>query len=517
MFKACYAEEMRAVDRAAAKIGGIPSIILMENAAIACVDQLKADFDITEKSVLIFCGKGNNGGDGLAVARHLYNMGVDVFVYLVSGNTYTGDAKINYDIALGMDIPMEVITDIDNLGHIVRSYDIVIDAILGTGISGIVRGMAYDVIEIINENAKYVMSIDVPSGINSDSGEICGVCIRADKTVTFAGYKVGMLMYPAADYTGEIVVDMISVPEHVILSQHLDKCVTDSEFVRRLIGNRKRNTQKGDYGKLLIIAGSQGMSGAAYLSSQAALKSGAGLITLACCESINSALEAKTTEVMTLPLPDDDGHISYAAIPDITARLNKVSAVLIGPGLGKSEDVREVVEAVLKNSRVPVIVDADAINAVASNMNVLRDCVCELIFTPHAMEMSRLTGHEIEYIEDNRIDVSRDFAEEYGAVLLLKGSHTIITAPDLEQYINLTGNPGLASGGSGDVLSGIIAAFVARWNGEERTAMAVAAAAYVHGLAGDIAAQRFGQESMSAGDVLNCLPDAFCRILQLDK
>ncbi|MGN0163335.1 MAG: NAD(P)H-hydrate epimerase, partial [Candidatus Ornithomonoglobus sp.] len=421
MYKACYAEEMRAVDRAATELGFVPGIILMENAALACVNELKKCFDLTDKSVAVFCGKGNNGGDGLAIARHLYNMGVRVNIFLVSGNSYKGDAKTNYDIVTGMGIPIDTVTDTDGLEYMIRSFDIVVDAIFGTGISGTVRGIAYDVIRFINENAKYVLSVDVPSGINSDSGESCGVCVNADKTVTFAGYKIGMFMYPAADCTGEIVVDKISMPEIAVKSQNLQINVTDAEFVRNTIPPRTNNSQKGDYGKLLIIAGSLGMSGAAYMASEAALKSGAGLITLACCEEISGALEVKTTEVMTLAVDGTDGHIAYSAVSQILPWLDRVGAVLIGPGMGRSEDAAEVVRAVLRRSRVPVIVDADAINAVAANKTMLSECVCDLIFTPHAMEMSRLTGLDVSYIEENRLQVSREFAEENGAVLLLKG------------------------------------------------------------------------------------------------
>ncbi len=505
---------MREIDRAATEKGAVPSIILMENAAIACVNELKKDFDIEKKSVAVFCGKGNNGGDGLAIARHLYNSGVDVSIFLVNGSEFQGDAAINFDIVKNMNIHIDAITDTEGLDYIIRSFDIVIDAILGTGITGTVRGMAYDVIKAINENAKYILSVDVPSGINSDSGEICGVCVNADKTVTFAGYKIGMLMYPAADFVGETVVDGISIPQHIIDDENLQINVTDAEFVRSLIKPRSSNSHKGDYGKLLIIAGSEGMSGAAYMSAQAALASGAGLITLACCRSVNTALEAKTSEVMTLPLDDKDGHISRTAISKLSAQLDRADAVLIGPGLGRSSDVAEVVRYVLKNSRVPVIVDADAINAVSEDTAILSECACDLIFTPHAAEMARLTKLDISYIQSNRIEVSREFAEENGAVLLLKGSHTVVTAPSLTQYINITGNAGMATGGSGDVLAGIVSALTAR--GIECTA-ATAAAAYIHGTAGDIAAEKYGMESMNATNILDCLPEAFFRILHMYK
>ena len=514
MFKACYAEEMRNLDRAATEIGKIPSILLMENAALACVEELKKDFELSECRVAVFCGKGNNGGDGLAIAKHLYNAGIDVNIYLVNGNDFSGDAKTNYDIVNAMDVPVDTVTDTDGLEYVIRSYDVIVDAILGTGISGDVRGPVFDVIRLINQNARYVLSVDVPSGINSDSGEICGICINANKTVTFAAYKIGMFMYPAADSMGEIVVAPISIPDMVIKSQNLQVNVTDSDFVREVIPKRNNNTQKSDYGKLLIIAGSRGMTGAAYLASEAALKSGAGLITLACPESVNTILENKTTEVMTLPLSDNDGHFAYSAALEIISKINEFDAVLIGPGIGRSDDVQEFVKTVLKGCDVPVIVDADALYAVAQNKDILKECTCDLIFTPHAMEMSRLTGLDISYIEENRIQVSREFSEETGAVLLLKGHHSLVTAPSLVQYINSTGNPGMASGGSGDVLAGIIAAFVARGI-DVKSAAAVGA--YIHGMAGDIAKEHYGEESLSAKNILECLPKSFCRILQLDK
>ena len=511
--KACFASEMRGVDKAASEIGGIPSIVLMENAAMACVEELKNDFaNLSEKSVAVFCGKGNNGGDGFAIARHLYNMDVDVAVYLVCGNEFKGDAKINFDIIKRMNINIDVISDIEDLKYIVRSYDIIVDAIFGTGISGTVRGISYDVISEINDNAKYIMA--VPSGINSDSGEICGVCIKADKTVTFAAYKVGMLMFPAADYVGKVEVKNISIPDYIIDGQNLKINVIDDKFVRSNFPKRENNSQKGDYGKVLVIAGSVGMTGAAYLSSQTAVTTGSGLVTLAVPSSLNGAMEAKTTEVMTVPLSDRNGRISAGAIDEILKRVDKADTVLIGPGLGRCEDVSEVVESVLEYSKVPVIIDADGINAVAENMKALSSCTCPVIFTPHTVEMSRLTGLEREYIEDNRLVTAKEFAEENGVTLILKGHHTIVTGQDGEQYINITGNSGLATGGSGDVLAGTVASLVSRGINET---VASAMAVYIHGLAGDIAKDKYGIESVTASKVMECIPCALRQILQVEN
>ena len=506
---------MRAVDKAASEIGGIPSIVLMENAAIACVNELKKDFgELIGKRIAVFCGKGNNGGDGFAIARHLHNMDAEVSVYLVCGNEFKGDAKINFDIIKKMNVNIDVVSDTENLKYIIRSNDIIIDAIYGTGIHGTVGGISYDVINEINENSKYTMAVDVPSGINSDSGEICGICIRADKTVTFAAYKVGMLMFPAADYTGKVTVADISIPDYILEGQSISINVTDEEFVRANFPVRENNSQKGDYGKVLVIAGSVGMTGAAYLSSQSAVTAGSGLVTLAIPAGLNGAMEAKTTEVMTLPVEDINGHISSDAAEKILERTDMADAVLIGPGLGRSSDAARVLKSVLSHSKVPVIIDADGINAASRDMDILSDCTCPVIFTPHAVEMSRLTGLDRDYIEENRLVASKEFAEEYGVTVILKGHHTIVTASDGEQYINITGNPGLATGGSGDVLAGITASLAAR--GINETA-AAAMAVYIHGKAGDIAKDKYGMESVTASLVMESIPDALRQILQVEK
>lgn len=513
--KACYAEQMRNIDKSATENAKIPSIVLMENAALSCVEELKETFfDLDKKSVLIFSGKGNNGGDGFAIAKHLFNMGINVKVMLVNGTDFIGDAKINFDIIKGMNVDIETVVDTENLDLIIRAYDIVIDAIFGTGIKGELDFKFREIINTINENAKYTLSVDVPSGMNSDSGEVSGACIKADKTVTFAAYKIGMFKFPAADYTGEIKVKNISIPDYIIEAEDIKISVTDDEFVRKHFPTRTNNSQKGDYGKVLIIAGSIGMSGAAYLASQAAIVSGSGLVTLGVPKCINEIMEVKTTEVMTISLEDCDGHISYLAANKVSDIINNYDAVLIGPGLGRSGDVLTLLENVLKKSKVPVIIDADGINAIAKDIRILEDCVCPVVFTPHAVEMSRLTGSDKDYIENNRFLVSEKFSESYGVTLLLKGHHTIVTAPDKKQYINITGNSGLATGGSGDVLAGILVSLAAR--GVDETLAAVMAA-HIHGMAGDILKSKYGEDSVTAAKLIECIPDAICHILQVEK
>lgn len=497
--KVCFAEQMRAMDRMASEQGGIPSVVLMENAAFACVSALKDTFgELMKKRIAIFCGKGNNGGDGFAIARHLYNSGVEVVVFLVCGDEFRGDALINFDIIDKMGVPVEPVYHPDVLDSVIPAYDIVIDAIYGTGVHGEIQGESRDVIEKINAFSRYTLSVDVPSGMDSNTGDVCGVCIRADMTVTFAAYKIGMFLYPGADYTGVIRLDRISIPDTILEHAETAAEVWDDSLFAQNFPQRKNDSQKGDYGKVLIIGGSEGMSGAVYLAGTAALHSGAGLVTLAAPECIHAVLETKTTEIMTVPMRRNGGHLSALSVPELLERAEKADAILIGPGMGRHEDGRIILEELLQHAKATVVVDADALNVLSENMNILEKCTCSLIFTPHEVEMARLTGLPLQTIRENRLSVSKEFCEKYGVTLILKGHHTIVTAPDGLQYINNTGNAGLAKGGSGDVLAGITAAFAARGIEEPKAA---AMAAYLHGKSGDEVMRRNGIEAVTASAV----------------
>ena len=508
MYRVCSANQMKKADQDCIEQIGIPGIVLMENAARSCVDQILADFPhICDKRIACFCGKGNNGGDGLAIARLLSRHGADVTVFLTHGDSYRGDAAINRDIISYMNCSISHVPE--NIKDTIHSFDIIVDAIFGTGMYGTVDDDTFSVIDAINRSGKYVLSVDIPSGINADTGEICGICVNATKTVTFASYKTGLLMFPGCDYTGKIVVSDICMPDSVL--DGINKFCTDKSFIRKNLVPRKNNSQKGDYGKVLIIGGKTGMTGAPSLAAEAALRTGAGLVTVGICQSLNSIMEQKLTEAMTYPLPDTEGHLSKQASDKIKKLISRCDCVLFGPGLGTSDDIYYLLKDIMDSCTVPLIIDADGLNVLAKHPELIEKCSCNLIFTPHEVEMSRISGLSLSEITDNRMSISNTYAQENGVTLVLKGHHTIVTAADGTQYISITGNPGLATGGSGDVLAGIIAALAARGLRED---IAAAVAVYIHGTSGDLAAQELGQDSIIAGDIIKYLPKAIKAALE---
>lgn len=499
MLKACSAEDMRKTDRAASERGGIPSIVLMENAGIACVRRLE-ELGLCGKRVGIFCGKGNNGGDGFVIARHLINKGVETEIFTVCGNDYSGDALTNYNILRNMGVEISVIDEKEDLKYKILSFDIIVDAIFGTGISGEIRGTAKNVITAINRYAKFVLSVDIPSGVNADDGSLAGVAVKADETVTFCAYKYGMLLFPGADYCGKVRVEGISIPEYI--TAELNTNVTDRAYAEKIMPKRTNDSHKGSYGKVVIIGGSVGMTGAPTMAAEAAVRSGAGLVSVAVPKSLNGILEVKLTEAMTLPMPEDDGHFSKDAEAKILEAIKGADTVVFGPGIGRSADAGEILAAVLDNSDMPIIADADGLYALAERLELLERHGERLILTPHEAEFSRLCKKSIEEVHRNRIGLSADFCKKYKTTLVLKGAKTVVTAPDLTQYINITGNSGMATGGSGDVLSGMIGAFSAR--GMKNTDAAVLGV-YCHGLAGDAAAERIGKDSLAATDIISAI------------
>ena len=494
----CTAAQMRLVDAACTESAKIPGIVLMENAALGCVREIEKRFNVPASGFAIFCGGGNNGGDGLAIARQLASRGGEVFVYLVGGRDYSGDARINYEIVSEMGIAMMEIDNAQLLPGLIKDADCVVDAMLGTGISGAPRANVAAVIRAINENARFVLAVDMPSGANSDGGAVAGECVRADVTVTFAAYKRGMFLYPAADFCGELVLCNITTPDY-ISEVKAGRCfAVKKEDALAVFPRRRNNSHKGDYGKVMIIGGSVGMAGAPAMAARAALRCGAGLVTAAVPASVNNIIQTKIDEVMTIPLPEERGRISRTAAERLARRANTCDAVLLGVGLGRGEPVTAFVAEILPLLTVPTVLDADGIYAAAQSPGLLEKTNCELVLTPHSQELGYLTGKSAAEIEKSRFFECSDFAAKNGVTLILKGHHTIITAPDGDTSVNMTGNPGMATGGSGDVLAGMTAALLGRGLGAYDAAVC---AVCLHGAAGDDAAARLGRDAMCAGDI----------------
>lgn len=487
MNKIVSAEKMRQLEKRVFDLG-IDSFTVMEKAALRIADEIIARVDTAAK-ILAVCGKGNNGGDGLAVARMLKMTGYDVTVCLPFGEPATADAQKNFEIVKKLDI--NIIEPMDFVG-----YDVIIDALLGTGLC---KEIETDIPEKINLSGAYVVAVDIPSGISSDTGAVCKTAVKADLTVALGFKKYGHSVYPGKQYCGEMVVCDIGIP----FDEECDTFETDMEFVRKIVPVAKNDAHKGDMGKLSVIAGSRGFTGAATLCCEAALKSGCGLVTLFTPENLNEIYEKKLTEAMTLPLPGEN-NIDADLILEHSDRLKSADAVVIGPGLGRYCDAEKIIKFLFENE-IPTVIDADGINAVSANINILSEKKGEVILTPHMGEFSRLTGMTVEEILSDRLGEARKFAAGYGVTLVLKGAGTVIALPDGKAYINHTGNSGMATGGSGDVLSGTLGAFLARGISAAESAVA---AVYIHGLAGDIAAGKLGRESMLPTDIISCLPDA---------
>lgn len=522
--RAVTALEMNKIDSAAINEFGIPGVVLMENAGLRVVDVAARVMEgACGKRVVVLAGKGNNGGDGFVAARHLYNMGARVKVFLFSDpSSITGDARINLDIwqKLGGEIYAVVKEKSgskidDTLRNTLLQADLVVDAIFGTGFKGAARGVVAEVIKFVNECGQPVVAVDIPSGLEADTGKVAGPCVKAVHTVTFGLPKIGLLVEPGATYAGQLTVADISIPraavDSVAKSFDRHKYLLTKDLVSGWFAPRPREAHKGDFGRVFVLAGSPGMTGAAYLSAHGTLLGGAGLVTLGIPRSLNLVLETKLTEVMTLPLPETErGTISMDAVDILLDSLKRSDVLVMGPGLSMDAETCELVRQLLLQVTVPCVVDADAINALAGHLDVLQKAKGQVVITPHPGEMGRLLKISAGEVQANRVDCVCRAAEEWNSTVLLKGARTLIATRDL-LYINPTGNPGMATGGSGDVLSGLIAAFVAQGLAVPQAA---AAGAYIHGAAGDMAADQKGYTALIAGDILRYLPEVLRKICE---
>jgi hydroxyethylthiazole kinase-like uncharacterized protein yjeF len=510
MMKVANAEEMQELDRKAIETYRIPGMILMENAGRGAAEVISHTFpDIHKKKIAIISGKGNNGGDGFVIARYLLNQGVSVRVYLLADpKGLRGDAETNFNIFQRMKgevISVPSSKDYVRVKKDLEKFDILVDGIFGTGLDAEVRGYYREVIDHLNTLQRPIVAIDIPSGLDADTGKPLGTAIRAFLTITFGLPKVGHLLPPGIDYVGEVRVIDIGLPKRLVEDEKIPTHLLEEKEIKRWLSiPRNPDTHKGDYGHLLVIAGSVGKTGAAAMACQAALRMGAGLVTLAIPKSLNGIMEMKLTEVMTEPLPETPKQtLSLRAFSAIVRLCENKKAVIIGPGLGTFKETQSLVLKLIKALDVPIILDADGLTALATQPKTLPIANRSLILTPHPGEMARLMRSQVKEVLEDRIGRSRNFSQSHHVHLVLKGHPTLISTPKGEVFINPTGNPGMASGGTGDVLTGMIGGLVCQ--GFD-ILPSLQIAVYLHGLAGDEGAQEKGEKSLIATDIIEKIP-----------
>ena len=517
------AESMREVDRTAIEDLGIPSMVLMENAAIGVVDAIGEIYGEAESAV-IFCGPGNNGGDGLAIARHLAVRGYEVRIFLMTGRGLRGDAEVQLGICRrqGLNI-QDVASEGDLLEALecARESDLIVDALFGTGLARPLDGLYAELVEELNDLDVPTVAVDLPSGLNGSRSTPLGIHLQADLTVTFAAPKMAHVFPPASEAVGELVVADLGIPPELVDEIEEEGgalyLLREEELVD-LLPPREPGTHKGDYGHAVIVAGSPGKSGAAILAARAAVRSGAGLVTAAVPEPVLNVVDLGSVESMTLGLPSrDSGQLAAAAADRVLEAVRGKAALALGPGLGEEPETAEAIRRIVLESELPLVLDADGVNAFAGRTADLRsrsERGPEAVLTPHPGELGRLLGIPTHEVQADRIGAVRRAAAETRSIVVLKGYRTLVATPEGEINVNPTGNPGMASGGTGDVLTGLIAGLIAQ--GLEVLDAALLGV-YLHGLAGDLAAVEAGEAGMTAGDLVGFLPAAFQELTENDE
>lgn len=514
--KVVSVEEMRSIDREAIKNLGIPGVVLMDNAAqgvIASIDDYY-DFEDIHKATVV-CGKGNNGGDGFVVTRYLLDRDIATDVFIVGKTSdIKGDAKINFDVVKGLGIKPKTIRDRKGLKPIRKSLstsDIIVDAIFGTGFSGQIRGIAAEVVKEINDSNAGVVAVDAPSGIDCNKGAVMGRVVKAQITATMGLPKIGQFLYPARHYIGELYVVDIGFPEQVVHKIDPPGTVVDDQIATRFIPWRAPNLHKGAFGKVLMVAGSTGMTGAAVMAATSALRAGCGLVYLAIPEHLNHILESKCTETITIPVPQtENGSISMDAYHTIMDRAFGVDVMAVGPGMSQHPETQDLIRKLIEKTNIPVVIDADGINAIEGNTDLLKKRKQPTIVTPHPGEMSRLIDISAGDIVSNKINICCKYAKKWGIILVLKGAPTVIAKQDGTFWVNPYLNSGLATGGSGDVLTGLVTGFLAQ---KTTPAGAAVGGVFIHSQAGEIVREHMGEYSMIASDLIDAIPQAITEII----
>lgn len=503
--KIVSAKEMQMIDKEAIEEIGIPGLVLMENAGLGGVGVIREAYpEIAQMRVAVFAGCGNNGGDGLVIARHLFDQGVDVRVFLVGkASGVSRDCGVNLRIGRKMGIPIFGITSKTHLERAkaqIFTAGLIVDAIFGTGLSRKVRGIAARTIEFINSLQIPVVSIDIPSGLDADTGRPLGTAVRADQTITLGLPKLGLVLYPGTSYAGKVNLVDIGIPQRLLSDSSIKANLLMEDEIAPLLPAHPPDAHKGTCGRVFVLAGSVGMTGAAALVSESALRIGVGLVTLGIPEGLNEIMEAKLTEVMTRPLPETwCGSLSLSGYDKIIEMMISADVLSIGPGLGQDDETSRLVHRIVKKARIPLVIDADGINAISLNPEVLKSSKTNIVLTPHPGEAARLLGISAGQIQDDRIRAARQIACDFRVICVLKGARTVISDEQGEVFINPTGNVGMASGGMGDVLTGMIAGLISQ---RLSCLEAVKLGVYLHGLAADLMIEEKDPACLIASDVI---------------
>lgn len=509
--KVLTSKQMKEIDRKTIEEIGIPGPVLMENAGLQVFRVLQALFPRFEREkIVIVAGKGNNGGDGFVVARYLLNHGArPIVLLLASREEVKGDAALNLKIAGAIGVSIKEICSLESWRserRELRNARLIVDAIFGTGLLRAADGLCAQAISDINSSSSIVLAVDIPSGLSSDSYEIVGPAVRADLTVTLGAPKIAHVFPPAEEWVGELIVADISIPRHLFSDAKLKLELIEKAAVLPAFKRRTRDTHKGNYGHLFIISGSLGKTGAAVMAAKAALKTGAGLVTVGTPESCLPIVARSMVELMTEPLAETKNKTISA---DALARTLSISrgkdVLLVGPGISTNDSTAEFLWNLLPKVKQPVVVDADGLNILSLRPKILAKLPRPAILTPHPGEFARLVGTSISEVLKKKLELVPEFADKWGVYLVLKGYRTLVAAPDGRVYINPTGNPGMATGGTGDVLSGMIASLLMQ---QKDPLQAALAAVYLHGLSGDLAAEKLGEKTLIAGDLIRFLPQA---------
>ncbi len=501
--------QMGNLDKSATEGFGISQELLMENAGQAVYFVILKEFGIKNKKFAVFCGGGNNGGDGLVVARKIHSNGGEAKVFLLDDETkFKGIAKGNFEIVSKMPIEISKVSSNESIRAAIHNSDAIVDAIFGTGLVREVGGIYKDVIQVINESKKAVFSVDIPSGINGDTGEVMGVAVKANYTVTFGLPKIGNMLYPGYDHCGKLYLSHISFPPSLY----------NSDSIRVEINNpielpkRSKDVHKGDFGEVLFIAGASSYLGAPYFSALSFLKAGGGYSRLAAPVSISSFLTNKGSEIVFAPQKETpSGSIALKNKDELLKLSERMDMVVMGPGISLAKETQELVRQLAQEIKKPLLIDGDGITAIAKDIGIIKERKSETILTPHMGEMSRMTKMEISELNKNKIGVLQRTAKELNAMIVLKGAHSLIGYPDETVFINMSGNPGMATAGSGDVLTGTIAAmFGLGLSLRDAVRMGV----FLHGFSGDLAAVDKGEDGITAQDILDYLPATLKRYRQ---